>query len=100
MPLFWKRKPLSLTVEHRRALRLLASAADGRPEALLLAHGLTATLLAELQASKPATISVHPTRAGGRAIMVRRLWITDAGRQALLLCATVVGSPRFSGQSR
>jgi hypothetical protein len=44
----------------------------------MLAHGFTATLLAEVQDAKLATVSSHSTRAGGRMLIVRQLQITEA----------------------
>jgi hypothetical protein len=76
------RKP-SLNADQRRALRLLASSPDGCPEALFLAHGFTANLVEALITAGFVAAETRHMRAGGRVVVVQRLQITDAGRQAI-----------------
>ena len=64
---------------HRRALKLLVDAADGWTEALLLAYGLSAGLIADLVETKLATAE---TKRGGPVDVVR-IRITDAGRKRI-----------------
>jgi len=73
-----------LSVEGRRALEMLAtSGPTGATEAILLAHGFPAALLAGLTRNGLATGAICTVRAGARVIQVRRLNITNAGRLAL-----------------
>jgi hypothetical protein len=67
----------------RRAIELLASCADGCSEAILMAHGFTVEQMAELVRSGLATAQTERVMAGGRAIEVARVRITEAGRQAI-----------------
>jgi hypothetical protein len=76
------RKP-TLDADQRRALTLLASSADGCPEALFLAHGFRAELIEALVAAGHVTVDTRHVLAAGRVVAVRRLRITDAGRRAL-----------------
>ena len=62
--------------ELNRALRLLAGSPHDCTEAIMLAHGFTAELLADLVRGGLATGDKRP-------ITVTRLRITDIGRQAL-----------------
>jgi hypothetical protein len=71
-----------LDAGHRRALKLLADAADGWTEALMLAYGLSAGLIADLVDAGLATAKAERMHAG-RPIEVTRIRITDAGRVAL-----------------
>jgi hypothetical protein len=66
-----------------RALSLLAAAPDGATEAIMLAHGFTATLLDGLVRGGLATAERRSMRLGRKPVQVTRLMITDAGRQAL-----------------
>jgi hypothetical protein len=50
---------------------------------LLLAHGFTVELLADLVRAGLATATTERVVAGGRAIEVARVRITPAGRKAL-----------------
>jgi hypothetical protein len=52
-------------------------------EATLLAHGFTISVLAELVLDGFATATPEIEQAGGRAIKVVRVRITDAGRRAI-----------------
>jgi hypothetical protein len=70
-----------LSRNHRRALALLADCPDGLSEAIMLAHGFTAMLIAELIIAGFASASVDQVRNG--TLEVVRLKITNAGRQAI-----------------
>ena len=76
------RKPI-LDADTRHALHLLASSVDGCPEALFQAQGFTPKLIQMLVGAGHVAIATSHVRAGERVIAVRRLRITDAGRQAL-----------------
>jgi hypothetical protein len=52
-------------------------------EALLLAHGVTPAVIAELRRDGLATASTRPLWAGARTINVTTLWITAASKVAL-----------------
>jgi hypothetical protein len=67
----------------RRVLALLASCDDGCNEALMVAHGFPAPLLAELVTDGLATAHADRIVAGGRTLNVARVKITAAGRLAL-----------------
>ena len=73
----------ALSSDHRRALGLLASLIDGYWEALFLAHGVTAALIEALVAAGHVTVDAPKMHANGRVVVVRRLRITEAGRQVL-----------------
>lgn len=68
---------------HRRALKLLADAADGWTEALLLAYGLSAGLIADLVETKLATAETSGSSRPGGPVDVVRIRITDAGRKRI-----------------
>lgn len=70
-------------VRRRRALELLASCADGCTEAILIAHGFTVEQMVELVRIGHATAQTERVIAGGRAIEIARIKITEAGRRAL-----------------
>ena len=74
---------LKLTRPHRRALELLAGSAAGMTGSVLMAHGITRTLLAELILDGLASADTERTRAGERLVAVQRFRITEAGRVAL-----------------
>jgi hypothetical protein len=69
--------------DRRRALELLAASPDGCTEALMLAHGFTVELLVDLCIAELAIATPERMVAGGRAVEVVRMKITEAGRQAL-----------------
>jgi hypothetical protein len=71
------------SAQHRRALELLAGSPAGLTDSLLLAHGITRTLLAELVLDGLATADTERMQAGVRSVDVRRFKITEAGRVAL-----------------
>jgi hypothetical protein len=62
---------------------LLAGAPNGATEAIMLAHGLTYTMLDALVWDGLATATPETVHAGKRPIEVVRVRITDAGRLAL-----------------
>jgi hypothetical protein len=68
---------------HRRALRLLDSSPDGVTEAVMLAHGFSIELMADLVHNRLAVASRETVLASGRSIEVTRMKITAAGRRAL-----------------
>lgn len=73
-----------LTTEQRRALELLARAGlSGATQALLMAHGFGAGLIAGLVDHRLATLTYETVRAGGRMGVVGKVRITNAGRDAL-----------------
>jgi hypothetical protein len=73
-----KRRP-GLGPDRRRALQVLAGSPDGTTEAVMLAHGFTVALLAELVRDGLTTAHEDRIRAGGRMMQVTRV----AGRQVL-----------------
>jgi hypothetical protein len=76
---------MKLNADQGRALRLLDEAGPrGTPEVLMeMAHGFKSEVLAGLVRDGLASVAPESMRAGGRAITVARLRITDAGRRAL-----------------
>jgi hypothetical protein len=66
-----------------RALRLLARGPHGCTEAIMLAHGFKAELLAALVRDGLATTQPGTIRAGKRQVKVVWVMITDAGHRAL-----------------
>jgi hypothetical protein len=73
----------ALSAEERRALDLLArSAAGGCTTSLLLAHGFSSSVVAELITAGLAAGRSRRMRAGQRTVDVTRVHITDAGRAA------------------
>ncbi len=67
----------------RRALELIACSPDGMTEAMLLAHGFTVDMLADLIRAGLATAKTERLVAGGRPMEVTRVRITGAGRRTL-----------------
>jgi hypothetical protein len=65
------------------ALELLASSRDGCTEAIMLVHGFSIEQLVALVRAGLATASAERMVAGGKAIEVARMRITEAGRRAL-----------------
>jgi hypothetical protein len=73
-----------LSAEGRRALEMLAtSGPTGATEAIMLAHGFSAALLAGLTRNGLVIGTIGTVHAGARVIQVRRLSITAAGQLAL-----------------
>jgi hypothetical protein len=69
--------------DRRRALELLAASHDGATEAILLAHGIAVPQMVELVRAGLATVHAERVVAGGGAMEVACVRITDAGRRAL-----------------
>jgi hypothetical protein len=67
----------------RRALELLAASPEGCTEAIMLAHGFTIDMLANIILAGLATVKIERMVAGRRQIDVVHVRITDAGRRAL-----------------
>ena len=59
---------MALTAERLRALRLISRCPDGCTEAILLAHGFSIGMLAELVFDRLAATKVEKTRAGGKTM--------------------------------
>ncbi len=74
---------MALNRDRRRALRLLATAPNGATEAIMLAHGFSAEMLAVLVRDGLVAVEHRAMRAGRQPIKVTWLTITEAGRQAL-----------------
>jgi hypothetical protein len=74
---------VTLSVERRRLLRLLARCPDGCAEALLMAYGFSIKFLADIVLDGLATAQPSTTRAGGREAIVVWMQITEAGRRAI-----------------
>jgi hypothetical protein len=72
-----------ITVVHRRALTLLAGAAKGMSEGLILALGFKSELIADLIDAELVTASKEYMGRGSSPVEVARLKITEAGRQAI-----------------
>ena len=73
----------ALSAEERRALELLAGPANGCTTSLLLAHGFSSAVVAELITTGLATAKSERMRAGQRDVDITRVRITDAGHAAL-----------------
>ena len=69
------------STDWRRALEMLAKSANGCATSLLLAHGFTSSLGAELITTGFATAKSERMRAGQRTVDVTRVRITDAGER-------------------
>jgi hypothetical protein len=67
----------------RRPLELLAASPDGCTEAIIVAHGFAVDMLADLIRAGLATARIERVVAGGRAIEVVRVRVTDAERRVL-----------------
>ena len=67
----------------RRALELFAASRDGATEAIMIAHGFTVEQMVDLCIAGLATAMPERVVAGGKAVEVARVRITEAGRQAL-----------------
>jgi hydrogenase maturation factor len=75
--------PRRLGKDEREALLLLADAADGCTQSILMAHGFAIGVLHDLVRDGLATATRESAIAARRGIVVTRLRITDAGRWAL-----------------
>jgi hypothetical protein len=74
---------MTLTIEQRRALEMLAAAPHGCTEAAFRARGFGPTIASELASLGYAVARRGSVRTGGRTVRVTRFVITDAGRQAI-----------------
>jgi hypothetical protein len=74
---------MRLSAEKRRALAMLALSPLGFTEAIMLAHGFTVAMLAELASDGLVTMETETVRAGRRPVKITQVQITDAGRRAL-----------------
>jgi hypothetical protein len=77
------RNEMAVSAEWRRVLRVVARWSDGFGEGTLLAHGFTISMLAAVVLDGLATATPEIEQAGGQAIKVVRVRITDAERWAL-----------------
>jgi hypothetical protein len=59
--------------DRRRALKLLAASPDGCTEAIMLAHGFTADMLADMIRAGLATAHAERMVAGGKSIEIARV---------------------------
>jgi hypothetical protein len=76
--------PRRLTADQRRALRIIARAADGCTEASLLAHGFSIDVLAGFVRDGLISVGRRTLRGPGRGhVDVVWMVITDAGKEAL-----------------
>jgi hypothetical protein len=73
-----------IAVFERRLLELLVASDDGITEALLLAHGFGLEVIVGVVRAGLAAAQAEPILAGGRAVDVSRVRITESGRRALL----------------
>jgi hypothetical protein len=71
-----------LSANHHRALVLLAGSTDGITEHMLFAHQIKRASIAELILDGLASATTVRVTAGRKPVEVRRIKITDAGRQA------------------
>ena len=75
---------MTLSVEQRRALEMLAAAGEGGSTLdMLIANGFPAELLADLVRDGLAMMQGDTVKLGGRAIEVISVQITAAGRSAI-----------------
>ena len=72
----------TLSPDHLRALTLIAFSRYGISELLLVARGFQVEMLTELVHGGFARAEDRQKQVGGRAIVVRRLHITEAGHRA------------------
>lgn len=72
-----------LTPKARWALELLAVDRRGLTETLLRTYGVTLRMLTGLIRAGLATAQRQTVKAGGQAIKVTRIRITEAGRQEI-----------------
>jgi hypothetical protein len=74
--------------DRRRALELLAASRDGATEAVMRAHGFTVEQMVELVRAGLASATAERVVAGGKAMEIARVRITEAGRQVLAKSGT------------
>jgi hypothetical protein len=80
------RKPAAprLSRERRHVLRILANSGRlGVTQAIMMAHGCSAAMLAGLECDGLVAVLVETAHTGDRTIKVRWLQITEAGRKAI-----------------
>jgi hypothetical protein len=72
-----------MTAEERRLLELLSTSADGCTELHLAAQGFTLEVIVGLSRGGLATSTTQRGYAGGHAVDLTRVRITEAGQRAL-----------------
>ena len=75
---------MSLAIDQREALNLLARSTHGYRESILLAHGFPVETLRRLLHDGLIIADREPAYLSRGAIVVTRVRITDAGRRALV----------------
>ena len=86
---------MSLTAEQRRALAVLAGVGlDGTSQALLMAQGFSASMIAGLVNRGLATLACEKVRLGSNLVKVAKVRITAVGSEALAV------EERFTGTMR
>jgi hypothetical protein len=73
----------NLTADERRALSILAGSPDGCSKSLMMAHGLPVGVLDDIARSGLAIESREVEHVARRPILVAKLRITAAGREAM-----------------
>jgi hypothetical protein len=76
---------MSPVVDQREALNLLARSTHGYRESILLAHGFPIEMLRRLMRDGLVIGERERAYLNGGTIVVTRMRITDAGRQALVV---------------
>ncbi len=75
---------MSLVIDQREALNLLARSTHGYRESILLAHGYPIEMLRRLIGDGLIIAEREPAYLSRRVIVVTRMRITEAGRRALV----------------
>jgi len=75
---------MSLVIDQREAINLLARSTHGYRESILLAHGFPIDMLRRLLRDGLIIADREPAFLSRGAIVVTRVRITDAGRRALV----------------
>jgi hypothetical protein len=76
---------MSLVIDQREALNLLARSTHGYRESILLAHGFPIEMLRRLMRDGLVIAEREPACLNQGTIVVTRMRITDAGRRALVI---------------
>ena len=76
---------MSLVIDQREALNLLARSTHGYRESILLAHGFPIEMLRRLMRDGLVIAEREPAYLNQAANVVTRVRITDAGRRALVV---------------
>jgi hypothetical protein len=76
---------MSLVIDQREALNLLARSTHGYRESILLAHGFPIEMLRRLMRDGLVIAEREPAYLNRGTIVVTRVRITDAGRRALVV---------------